>query len=160
MSVIALSDAQVLGLTAAAEARSYFEPGIGWRKAPIENMVAVMSAVMNRVKANPGRFGSSAKVACLQHAQFSCWTVGSGPNHDWLMEQVALVEAGTVPTGIITGCIGLAQMFVDGHHADTVNGGTHYYAPFSMVPAGSVPPWAVGKEPVAKVGDHLFFVGV
>jgi spore germination cell wall hydrolase CwlJ-like protein len=160
MDLSTLTDAQVLGLTAAAEARSYLDPTKGWRLAPIENMVAVMCAVANRVKANPARFGATITAACLAPHQFSCWTEGSGSNHDWLVGQVELVKAGLTPDGIVQGCIGVAGAIVAGRHADTVNGATHYYAPASMVPPGRVPDWAKGKTPVAEIGDHLFFVGV
>lgn len=165
VDVTGLTEAQVLGLTGAAEARSYFEPGVGWRSAPIANMVAVMCSVVNRQKADPARFGATVTEVCLKHAQYSCWTEGSGPNHDWLMGQVAALKLpagspGSLAAGVVTGCIGIAQRIIDGTHTDLVNGATHYYAPVSMVPPGSVPPWAVGKSPVATVGDHLFFVGV
>jgi N-acetylmuramoyl-L-alanine amidase len=41
---------------------------------------------------------------------------------------------------------------LSGGYEDTTKGSTHYYA--DHIPA---PKWAVGKEPVATIGHHLFF---
>jgi hypothetical protein len=154
-----LTDAQALALTGAAEARAYFDGRI-WRPAPMANMVAVMCTPINRVKANPKRFGATVKDACLAHAQFSCWNANSGVNHDWLMQQAAAVLQGRYIAPIVKQCLAAAEQLLDGVTADVVAGATHYYAPVSMVPPGRVPDWAAGKEPVAAVGDHLFFKGV
>ncbi len=159
LDLTALTDAQVLALTGAAEARAEFD-GHTWRPAPLANMVAVMCTPINRVQANPHRFGATVKDACLAHQQYSCWNVASGANHDWLMAQAAALLSGKYVAPIIQQCLTAAEALLANATADVVNGATHYYAPISMVPAGRVPDWAIGKVPVATVGEHLFFKGV
>lgn len=154
-----LTDAQALALTGAAEARSYFD-GKTWRPAPLANMVAVMCTPINRVRENARRFGATVKDACLAHEQYSCWNVGSGENHDWLMSQVDAVLTGKYMSPIVKQCLAEAARLLDGGGLDVVNAATHYYSPVSMVPPGRVPDWAEGKAPCATVGDHLFFKGV
>lgn len=155
-----LTDAQILGLTGAAEARAYLDPEHGWSPAPIGNMVAVMATAVNRVHAAPARFGSTVAAACLAPQQYSCWNVHSGSNHDWLLSQIdAILHAKTIAP-IVRQCIDAATQLIEAAIADPVRGATHYYAPVSMVPPGRVPTWAVGKAPVVTVGDHLFFKDV
>jgi len=158
--VAGLSDAQILGLTGAAEARAYLDPDHGWRPAPLVNMIAVMWTPVHRVASDPQRFGETVTDACLAPAQYSCWTDGSGSNHDWLLAQVQGLKAKTYVAPIVQQCIAAATQILAGQSHDLVNGATHYYAPVSMVPAGRIPTWAVGQTPVATVGDHLFFKGV
>ena len=158
-----LTDAQVLGLTGAAEARSVLVSGHGWQPAPIENMIAVMFTPVHRVMADPGRFGATVADACFEHDQYSCWNPGTGtpsPNHVWLIEQAAAILNGTSVSPIVQQCISAAVRIIDGILPDSVNGATSYYSPVSMVPAGRVPIWARGQTPCAEVGDHLFYKGV
>lgn len=152
-----LSDAQVLGLTGAAEARSELVAPHGWRPAPLANMVAVMCTPLNRVQADPRRFGADVKAACLKPEQYSCWNVGSGSNHDWLMEQVAAIANGKYVAPIVLQCIAVAAQLLDGEITDTVHGATSYFSPVSMVPPGHIPSWAVGKTPAARIGDQFWF---
>lgn len=160
-----LSDAQVLGLTGAAEARSELVPGHGWQPAPIANMMAVMCTPINRVKADPKRFGSTVTEACDEREQYSCWNPEAAhripDNHDWLIGQVAALVNGTYVAPIVRQCIAVAAQLLDGDIADSVSGGTHYFSPVSMQPSGSVPNWSVGKTPVARIADQfLFYKGV
>lgn len=155
-----LSDAQILALTGAAEARAEFVVGKGWTPAPLDRMIAVMCIPLNRVAASPKRFGATVSAACLASAQFSCWNEGSGANHDWLAGQVAKMKAGEAVADVVTDCLMASTALLEKILPDVVHGATHYYAPMSMVPTGRVPPWAVGKTPVATSGGHLFFVGV
>lgn len=154
-----LDDAQVLALTGAAEARAMLDPTRGWERAPLANMVAVMCTPINRVKADAHRFGATVTDACLAHEQYSCWTPG-GSNDAWLLEQAAAVGAGKGIAPVVQQCLDAATKLLDGDLPDAVSGATHYYSPVSMVPPGRVPDWAVGKTPVATVGDHLFFLHV
>ena len=90
-----LTDAQVLGLTGAAEARSEFIAGKGWQPAPIENMIAVMWTPIHRLAVDPDRFGATVADCCLEHSQYSCWNPGNGDphsNHFWLMGQAAAIQ--------------------------------------------------------------------
>lgn len=155
-----LTDAQVLGLTGAGEARAMFVPGHGWQPAPIENMQAVMATAINRAKADPARFGADVRDVCFEHAQYSCWNPKSGANHDWLLSQAAAILAGRSVAPIVRDCISAAARLLEGIVPDPVNGATSYYSQVSMIPPGRVPVWARGQTPVATVGDHLFFVNV
>ncbi len=158
-----LTDAQVLGLTGAAEARAELGPH-GWQPAPIENMIAVMQTVEHRVMADPGRFGETIADACFEHDQYSCWNPGGStpsPNHIWLMEQAAAVLNGTSVAPIVQQCISAAARIVAGILPDLVNGAESYYSPKSMVPKGRIPIWARGQTPCATIGEQfLFFKGV
>ena len=155
-----LTDAQVLGLTGAGEARSHFVPGHGWQPAPLDAMVAVMWTPIHRVAADPRRFGNDVHDACLEHAQYSCWNPRSGENHDWLTGQAEALLQGLYVDPVVRQCIAAAQGLLEGTRSDTVDGATHYYSPVSMVPPGRVPVWARGVAPCATVGDHLFFKNV
>jgi hypothetical protein len=162
-----LSDAQILGLTGAAEARAEFIPnrdgkGGYWAIAPIERMMAVMCTPINRVTANPLRFGKTVAQACLANQQYSCWNESTtDKNHLWLIEQVqAVATPGKYVAPIVQRCIAAAEKLLNGSVKDSVNGATHYYAPPSMIPPGRVPSWAINKTPCATSGNHLFFKGV
>jgi hypothetical protein len=156
-----LTDAQVLGLTGAAEARSEFVPGHGWQPAPIESMIACMCTPINRVVADPKRFGATVSDACFEHAQYSCWNAKSGSNHDWLMAQAAAILTGKSIAPIVQQCISAAARLLDGILPDVTNGAVSYYSPPSMVPVGRVPLWARGKTPCFTIGNQfLFFKGV
>jgi hypothetical protein len=160
MDLTQLTDAQVLGLTGAGEARARFVPGHGWQPAPIEDMVACMCTAINRVAADPHRFGATVSDACFEHAQYSCWNAKSGSNHDWLLSQATAILTGRSIAPIVQQCISAATRLLEAIIPDAVAGATHYYSPVSMVPTGRVPLWARGKTPVATVGDHIFFKGV
>ena len=152
-----LTDAQVLGLTGAGEARAMLVPGHGWQPAPLSNMIAVMCTSINRVKANPARFGADVSDVCFEHAQYSCWNARSGSNHDWLMSQAAAIVRNASVAPVVRQCITAAEQLLAGTIPDAVHGATYYYSPLSMVPAGRVPIWARGKVPCATIGDQFVF---
>ncbi len=155
-----LTDAQVLGLTGAAEARAELVPGKGWQPAPFQDLVAVMCTPINRLAAAPARFGADIAAVCVKPRQYSCWNPGSGENHDWLMAQATALRTGLYVAPIVTLAVAAAEKLLLGATPDTVNGATHYYSPASMVPPGRVPSWARGRTPCATVGQQLFFKGV
>jgi hypothetical protein len=180
----ALDDPQTLALTAWAEARAIVlllnRLGQVASHSPIEELIAVMVVVRNRmtrdVRRVAGGFlhphgGLSYKSICLAPAQFSCWTPGSGPNHDALMTVARLVTgsdatvAGVRVTPSINldaevrECLYLAKGVIGGDLRDRTNGATSYWAPASMQPVGRVPDWAIkdGKPlPFEVIGNQNF----
>lgn len=152
-----LTDAEVLGLTGAGEARAELVPHIGWRPAPLSNMIAVMWTPIHRVRADPTRFGRDVSDVCFEANQYSCWNARSGSNHDWLLSQARAVLGGLSVAPIVKACIAAAGDLIAGDLPDTVNRATHYYSPVSMVPPGRVPIWARGKTPVAVIEDQFRF---
>ncbi len=77
------------------------------------------------------------------HWQFSCWNAND-PNR-------AKLEAVGVGNKIFDQCLRIARQAVDGELEDSVSGATHYHVD------GLSPPWAKSREPVAKVGRHVFY---
>jgi N-acetylmuramoyl-L-alanine amidase len=163
-----LSDRQVLALTAWAEARSkpvLVGNVIKWVPAGIHSRLAVMDVITNR--AAKGYRGKTVKEVCLFPGQFSCWSPKGGKeNHEALLEMAhrALRLSSKGPSFPIerTSMLYeeteyLARFAIEKLIVDITNGATHYYSPLSMVPRGTVPPWARGKTPVAEVEGHLFF---
>jgi hypothetical protein len=164
----ALDDRQTLALTAWGEARQIPRDDPD-SHSPIESLVAVMCVVRNRLlkdqKAVAGGFlhphgGLSYKSICLAPAQFSCWTAGSGSNHDALMAQAhLLLDESPQPVGAVDTevreCLYLADGVIANTIIDRTGGATSYWAPASMVPPGRVPTWAEGK-PTTRIGDQLF----
>lgn len=155
-----LTDAQVLGLTGAGEARAELVAGKGWQPAPIANMVAVMWTPIHRVHADPIRFGADIADVCFEHSQYTCWNPGHGPgagNHDWVIAQAGAMLRGRSVSPIVRQCVAVAEDLLAGALPDTVNRATHYYSPVSMVPPGRVPIWARGKTPCATIGEQFRF---
>lgn len=146
--VAALSDPQVVALTLWGEARG---SSAGLR-------AAVGSVVLNRVKAQHGTWGHTAREVCLKPWQFSCWKVeGGAANHAALMDVARHLLRGELIGPILRHCLALGAEVCTGVLPDSVHTATMYYAPDAMVPPGKVPPWAVGLSPVAVIdGTHFY----
>jgi N-acetylmuramoyl-L-alanine amidase len=103
-------------------------------------MQAVAAVVVNRTSFAP-KWGDTVEAVCLQPQQFSCWNPQEPTCAavDWTDPEFArsLVIA-------LIACVGELP--------DPTNGATHYYAD-SIEP----PYWAVGEEPCAVIGHHIFF---
>ena len=150
-----LNPAQVLALTAWAEARSRFD-GRKWVANPIDAMGDIVNIVQNRNTVKPA---IGLRGHCLAKAQFSCWAPLQGQaNFHTLMERSQMLLAGTMPSGKLLGCLALAEGCLAGSMVDSLSGATHYYSPASMVPPGRVPPWAL--PPAVLVDErhgHRFY---
>jgi hypothetical protein len=145
----ALTDETALALTAWAEARGDGLEG----GSSVEERIAVMSVI--RTRARDG--SKSVKVVCLQPKQFSCWNPGSDTNHRSLLEMAERVVSRQMLDPVMLETLYLASGVMGGVILDRVCRATHYYAPAAMVPPGRVPPWAIGKTPVARVGKQVFY---
>ena len=163
----ALNDAQILGLTAWAEARSELVPRVGWREAPVQSRIDVMSVAMNRSRRRPGKYGRTVKAVCLQRWQFSCWEPTGGPddpndpdllseNFEALIERAESLLNGKPPSAKLRECLFLARGMIAGEMVDSIAGAEHYYAVWML----KSPAWASGRTPVVERFGHRFFVGV
>jgi hypothetical protein len=160
-ALAALDDTKVLALTAWAEARRV-PRNIPSDHSPIEELIAVMVVVRNR-RMRYGRWRAtdpSYKSICLAPEQFSCWTPGSGSNHDALMalvDQLAQFPAVPIVDPLVRECLYLASGVIAGVFVDRTNHADSYYAPAAMVPPGRIPAGAVGKS-LTLIGDQYFYV--
>lgn len=123
-------DMEVLAKTIFGEARGESEEG----------QTAVACCIINRFKAKKWFSGQTIAETCLKPWQFSCWNKND-PNRRKL------------------DCLSFSvyskyfSIIEKAEGKDITNGATHYYAPAVV----SCPKWAKGKEPCAKIGNHLFF---
>lgn len=152
----ALTEQQVLGLTAWAEARGDRKQG----HSSIEERIAVMLVCRNRTRLYR-KFNlpeGTYRAVCLARWQFSCWNDDpTDSNHLALLQQASLEIAGAVLDPVLEETLWLAGGIIEQTILDTIDGSTHYYAPLAMKPVGKVPEWALGKFPTAEVGKQLFY---
>ena len=144
-----LIDEAVLALTMWAEARGDRAEG----HSSLEERVAVGCVVRNRARETR----QSIKAVCLRPLQFSCWNVGTDPNHLALLVEAEKMLAREPLEPLMRETAYLASGIVSGVILDPTGGATSYYAPAAMRPPGRVPAWARDVEPCARIGSHLFF---
>lgn len=156
-----LTDVEALAGTMYAEAAGDAKEG----GSSVEERIAVGCVIRTRVS-NYRAYGATAqtlKAVCLAHNakgtyQFDCWRPGSGANHDRLVAQIGLLVEGKPLTDLVLReTLYLAEGIVSGALLDRTKGANMYYAPVSMIPAGSEPSWAKGKTPVAVIGSQRFY---
>lgn len=147
---VALTDAQILALTLWGEGRGE----------PVEGRIAVGCVIRNRVQLS--KWGDSYPRVCLAPWQFSCWRrQGGAVNYERVMEQARRFANGEESGDtILRECGWIAHGIIAGWLRDRVDGATHYYAPAAMTPKGKLPAWAIGQQPCAFVGGHVFYRGV
>ena len=150
--LITLTQAQIVGLTLFGEARGE----------PIEGRFAVANVIRNRVQAQRPKYGLTYRDVCLKAWQFSCWLPqGGAENYALVLDMAQKVSAQAVPLpAMLQECLWIGGGLLGSIFGDTVHAATHYYSPAAMTPAGSVPPWAKGLQPVCTIHHHLFFAGV
>jgi spore germination cell wall hydrolase CwlJ-like protein len=112
---------------------------------------AVASVVLNRIayaRAKGGRYwwGNDIVSVCLKPWQFSCWNA-SDPNR-------AKLESVGESNKAFLQCLRIAADALSGRLADSIEGATHYHV------EGLSPPWAKNREPVARIGKHVFYKDV
>lgn len=105
---------------------------------------AIASVIWNRWKYNPRRFGKTLKEICLKPYQFSCWN-----SHD---PNLLLLSSVSLDDGVYALCKMVAQESISGKVLDVTNGADHYHSIWIHPPD-----WALGKTPVADIGNHRFY---
>lgn len=123
-------DMEIMAKTIFGEARGESEEG----------QIAVACCILNRFKFGRWYAGKTIAETCQKPWQFSCWNPND-PNR-------AKLEALSFPS--------FSKYFpiiAAAEKKDITGGATHYYAPSAV----KCPKWAEGKEPCAKIGNHLFF---
>ena len=136
LTMLSASDLDIAARTVWGEARGE----------TFEGQRAVAHVLINRWRSNAGQFkkDDTLATACLRHQQFSIWTkddlnfaklhqVGWDDAHLRLSMR-AVLEAIDEP--------------------DPLSGATHYHT------VSISPYWAKGHEPIKRIGEHLFYVGV
>jgi hypothetical protein len=127
-------DVDILARTMWGEARGGSDLGLE----------AVAAVVLNRLRRNsPARFGGTIAEVCQKPRQFSCWNVGD-PNRP-KMERVDETDAR------FRACLAIAERAARGELADPTLGSDHYHT------VTVSPEWSMGKAPVRRIDDHLFF---
>ena len=162
-----LYPAQVVGLTAWAEARSRYVKGQGWLPNPIDALADICNIVHNR--ANDPRWSEQGYAGvCFQRWQFSCWEPTGGPddphdadrlaeNFEALIERAQLLLAGKMPTPKLDSSIGVAEAFIEGRHDALLGPHVCHYIADWLDPW---PAWARGRMPVWHRHGHLFFANI
>ena len=162
-----LFPAQVVGLTAWAEARSRYVPGLGWRPNPIDAMADICNVIHNRAT-DPRWAAKGYSGVCFQRWAFSCWEPTGGPddphdadklaeNFEALLERAQYLLAGKDPSPKLTSCIEVAESFLNGRHDNLLGEGVCHYLADWIDPW---PTWAQGQTPVLQRHGHLFFAGI
>ena len=117
------------------------------RGEPVRGQEAVAAVVLNRVRRARHRggwwWGGTVAEVCLKPFQFSCWNA-TDPNRPKIL-------AATAADPVFAACLRIARRALAGALADPTGGATHYHA------AGRTPLWAVGREPSAVIGGHIFY---
>lgn len=108
-------------------------------------MEAVASVIINRINSGITWWGSDVKSVCLAPYQFSCWNK-SDPN---LPKLVAVTQADPA----YASALDIASRAINGDLADATGAATNYYDRRMPEP----PKWALGLNPTAEIGHHLFF---
>lgn len=109
---------------------------------------AVAHVVLNRRDA-PGWWGHTVVQVCRHAAQFSCWNEGD-PN---LPQLLKVTESD--PVFALARRIAAELLTLDRdarRSADTTHCATHYHAANIRTPY-----WARGREPLCRIGNHLFY---
>lgn len=123
-------DWEIMAKTIFGEARGETEEG----------QIAVACCILNRF--NSKKWFSARTIAgvCQKPWQFSCWNKND-PN-------AQIIAKLSYPT--YSKYFPIIKQALE---RDVTKGATHYYAPAIV----RCPDWAVGKQPCAKIGHHLFF---
>lgn len=131
---------KALALTMWGEARNQGEEG----------MRAVGHVIRNRAAKNkPKLFGSGIEGVAHAPKQFSAWNKGD-PNRQ-RMNNIDDLKPGTLDYTRWEEAQKLAASILNGSDADPTKGSVYYHT------TAVSPKWAQNAEPVAKIGNHLFY---
>jgi hypothetical protein len=159
----AIGPSGVLACTMLGEARGDAADG-----SSVEERLAVGCVIRNRLYAKPERFATASDV-CLAYMQFSCW-LPSDPNRAALIGYAREIHVQAMQP-ITRETLALAELILLGDIIDRTGGATHFYAPRSMRPAGSMPEWTWADPkpgdtnkyrlmPSARIGSSLFYANI
>jgi hypothetical protein len=108
---------------------------------------AVANVAVNRALHLPAkRFGGTIEAVCRRKFQFSCWNIND-PNR---LKLLAVTDG----DAMFRECLEIARAAVKGELPDNTEGSDHYHA------KGITPDWAEGRDPVTRIGKHLFYNNV
>lgn len=136
------TDIDVLARTIYGEARGEYSRADGGLAA----LIAVGNVVMNRFTHPRQRYGKSVTEICQRPYQFSCWNARD-PNR-LLIEAVYPGDNKTFDV-----CLEVAEKVITGTWPDLTQGANHYHTVL-LTPE---PAWALGKRPMGRIGQHLFY---
>lgn len=148
----ALSPTQRVALTAWAEARARFERG-RWKPNPAQAMADVINIIDNRAKDPRWRRLGHGGI-CYYPWAFSCWTPAGGvDNFAALLGTARLLLEGKDVGPVVSDCLALATVAVEGRFVDELQQATHYYATWMLPPKWAAPPAVC----VAERYGHRFY---
>lgn len=134
------SEQDILARTLFGEARGEYHRMEGGLSA----LIAIGNVVMNRVS-QKSWYGANISDVCLKPWQFSCWNKGD-PNY-------LLIKSRVMDDPLYFVCQDVAMAVMSGQWPDLTGGADHYHA----IDLLQLPPWARRREPIRKIGRHLFY---
>lgn len=108
----------------------------------LEGKIGVAWVIKNRAD-NPKWWGHGISEVCKAPWQFSCW-LEKDPNRQKLL-------AVTPKDEMFRECLMVTAGVLSGNIPDPTSGANHYHA------KSILPNWASGKEPTARLHNHLFY---
>jgi len=112
------------------------------RTLSLRAMEAVAAVVVNRFRAAGCRYGATVAAVCLAPGAFACWA----PSHP--DREAVLTAAPGDP--VFDLCRRIARRALGGGLADPTGGAVRWHD------VGEMPAWAIGRVPLARIGDRLF----
>jgi len=119
-----------------------------------QGMSAVGHVVLNRV-IGASWWGRDVASVCLRPSQFSCWNDGD-PNRSQMLKVTTADADFNVACGLAASFMAKDAGDPERLRNDPTKGATHYFAKR----LSRWPDWALGRQPVAEIGGHLFFKDV
>jgi spore germination cell wall hydrolase CwlJ-like protein len=120
------------------------------RNQGVEGMRAVGHVIKNRADSNhPKMFGTGIEGVALAPKQFSAWNAGD-PNRDKMLN-IQDLKPGMPGYDEWLEAQELAEKIIQGRDPDPTDGSLYYHT------TAVNPGWAKTIDPVAQIGDHLFY---
>lgn len=135
--MISAADLDILARTILGEARGESYAG----------KVAVGRCILTRWRSGKWFAGKTVAATAQKRAQFSCW-LESDPNR-------AKILSAAYDDAAFRDCMRAALDAIDGKGDAWLKGATHYHADYI-----DVPKWAKGREPVGRIGRHIFYSNI
>ena len=110
-----------------------------------EGRKAVAHTVRNRVNDSQRRYGNTIQEVCMRPHQYACWNptdVNYDPMRNLSIHHREYQEIAEQVDQVLHGL-----------HPDNTNGSKHYHTSTTQ----HLHPWAQGKEPTRRIGNHWFY---